>query len=280
MKSVRWLGVLGLLVVATALAGFWPYRAALFPDTAQQAQALARLKDALTFVPASDQVGPAVLVFHGCSGQTPGFVEHVSGWLGAAGYHLLFVDSLKARGIALEDYAPVCAGKRLWGNERAEDVFAALGLLEHYPLADRQRLALLGYSHGGWSILDALSQAGEQPPGAPQAAALAGVRGVITYYPFCGFPARHGQSGVALDTPLLMFLAGADSVVDPRACLKAAGDFASQPLDIRQFAGAEHVFDQPSRLNSQVPAFARAAEMQARAFLREHLVAAALEAKP
>lgn len=68
-----------------------------------------------------------------------------------------------------------------------------------------------------------------------------------------------------------MFLASADTVVSPQECLSAAANFASQPLDIRQFAGAQHVFDQPSGLNSEVPAFARAAEAQAEAFLAQHL---------
>ncbi|MCJ8169559.1 dienelactone hydrolase family protein [Atopomonas sediminilitoris] len=274
MKRFRGLAVIVVVAVAASLVGFWPYRAALFPTPSQQEASMARLKDALTFVPASDQVGPTVLVFHGCSGQTPGFFQHVSAWLVPKGYHVLFVDSLKARDIPIQTgQYPVCDGKVLWGSERAQDVFAALALLKDYPLADPQQLVLLGYSHGGWTIFDALSQAGHEGHGytAPSAEALAGVKGVIAYYPFCGFPSSHAQSGVALATPLLMFLAGADTVVSPQECLNAAANFASQPLDIRQFAGAEHVFDQPSGMNSEVPAMARAAEAQAEAFLAEHL---------
>lgn len=274
MKGLRWLVAVVLIAVTASLVGFWPYRVALFPTPSQQAQSVERLKEALTFVPASDHVGPTVLVFHGCSGQTAQYVEHVTNWLQPKGYHLVFVDSLKARGIPLSNKEyPVCDGKVLWGSERAQDVFAALALLDNYPLVDQQALALLGYSHGGWTIYDALSQVGHEGHGytAPAAEALAGVQGVITYYPFCGFPAQHAQSGIALDIPVLMFLASADTVVSPQECLSAAANFASQPLDIRQFAGAQHVFDQPSGLNSEVPAFARAAEAQAEAFLAQHL---------
>ncbi|MFC5694341.1 dienelactone hydrolase family protein [Pseudomonas sp. GCM10022186] len=263
-----------LLLACAALLGLFPYRAALLPQTVDLAAAEQRLAPHLSlFTPEGTGLFPTVLVFHGCNGQNPGFVRNVKAWLLPAGYAALFVDSNKARGI--EDWHPVCDGKQLWGNERAIDVYAALALARRNPAIDSGRLALLGYSHGGWTILDALSYDGSAGHGFPATGkgALAGVRGVITYYPYCGFPA-HLRAGLEHPTPVLMFLGGKDHITDHQQCLSALDSLDGQRLELVQYGEADHVFDQRSDLNTYQPGLAEDAQRRALAFLRENLGAA------
>lgn len=270
----RLLSLLLLATASAALLGLYPYRQALLPVADDLPTARQRLADHLSlYTPAGDGPFPTVLVFHGCSGQSPGFVDNVRDWLLPQGYALLFVDSFGARDI--HDWHPVCDGKRLWGNERALDVYAALDLARAMPNVDRQRLALLGYSHGGWTILDALAYDGAAGHGFPAAGdgALDGVRGAIAFYPYCGFPA-HLRQGVARSAPVLMFLGTADRITDPRQCLSAMEGLSPERLQVVQYAGAGHVFDQRSDLNTYQPGLAEDAHRQAQAFLQETLGAA------
>ncbi|MDH4871447.1 dienelactone hydrolase family protein [Pseudomonas sp. BN515] len=260
-----------LLLACAALLGLYPYRAALLPQTADLPAAEQRLAPHLSlFTPEGTGPFPTVLVFHGCSGQSALFMRNVKSWLLPAGYAVMFVDSHAARGI--EDWRPVCDGKRLWGNERAIDVYAALALARRNPAIDSDRLALLGYSHGGWTILDALSYDGSAGHGFPATGkgALAGVRGVITYYPYCGFPA-HLRDGLGHNAPVLMFLGSKDHVTDHQQCLSALDQLAGDRLQLVQYGNADHVFDQRSDLNTYQPGPAQDAQQRALAFLRENL---------
>ncbi|MCY1397476.1 Dienelactone hydrolase family protein [compost metagenome] len=260
-----------LLLACTALLGLYPYRAALLPQTSDLGAAEQRLGPHLSlFTPDGNGPFPTVVVFHGCNGQSPGFVRNVKGWLLPAGYAVLFVDSNKARDI--KDWHPVCDGKRLWGNERAIDVYAALALARRNPAIDSRQLALLGYSHGGWTILDALSYDGSAGHGFPATgkAVLAGVRGVIAFYPYCGFPA-HLRDGLVFDAPVLMFLGGKDHITDHQQCLSALDSLSGERLELVQYGNADHVFDQRSDLNTYQPGLAQDAQRRALAFLRENL---------
>ncbi|MFG5860587.1 dienelactone hydrolase family protein [Metapseudomonas sp. CR1201] len=260
-----------LLLACAALLGLYPYRAALLPQTADLPAAEQRLAPHLSlFTPEGSGPFPTVLVFHGCNGQSALFMRNVKSWLLIAGYAVMFVDSHAARGI--KDWRPVCDGKRLWGNERAIDVYAALALARRNPAIDSERLALLGYSHGGWTILDALSYDGSAGHGFPATGkgALAGVRGVITYYPYCGFPA-HLREGLGHSPPVLVFLGGKDHITDHQQCLSTLGQLAGENLELVQYDNADHVFDQRSDLNTYQPGPARDAQRRALAFLGENL---------
>jgi dienelactone hydrolase len=151
----------------------------------------ARLEPHATFVgPADDRPRPTALLFHGCGGlrgHLPLYAEAAK----AVGWRACIIDSYTPRGwsrsLAL---ATVCTGLRLRGWERAGDVMAAIHGLSTRPDVDGSRLALAGWSHGGWSIMEAMS-ADPSPRGAlgledAQAASLEGVRAVYLAYPYVG----------------------------------------------------------------------------------------------
>ena len=262
------------LLSCAALLGLYPYRAALLPAAGQTAQLKQHLAEHLTlFTPTRGSAPfPTVLAFHGCGGQRQSMVDNLNSWLLPAGYAVLYVDSFAARGI--EDWQPVCDGKLLWGNERAQDVYAALELAASMPQVDAQRLAIMGFSHGGWAILDALAYGGAAVHGfsQPDQHALGLVKAAITYYPYCGYPAQlHQHSNAPHAIPLLMLLAGKDSVTDHQQCLDSLDQLKLDRIQLVQYRDAEHVFDQPSPMNTYQPALAADAHQQTLAFLRENL---------
>jgi dienelactone hydrolase len=92
---------------------------------------------------------PAVVVLHGCRGISAGYAE-VADQLKSWGYVALAVDSFGAREI----------GERcgIGLGEQAKDAYAALKYLSQEPYVDATRIAVLGYSMGGESLLSTVER--------------------------------------------------------------------------------------------------------------------------
>jgi dienelactone hydrolase len=153
----------------------------------------ARLEPHTTVVgPDDDRPRPAVLLFHGCGGlrdHLPRYAEAAK----AAGWRAFIVDSYAPRGWS-RSFAlmTVCTGLLLRGAERAGDVLAAIHGVSRRRDVDASRLALAGWSHGGWGVMEAMSS--HRRPGAlgladPGGVALDGVRAVYLAYPYIGLAA-------------------------------------------------------------------------------------------
>jgi len=183
--------------------------------------------------PAGEGPFPAVVVLHGCGGRKDWHGGRWGRWLAARGYLALEVDSLTPRGL---ESRTVCQGLALWGSSRAADVWVSLADLRRHPDVDPQRLALLGFSHGGWAALDSLTLA--------QPGQLDGLGAVAVLYPYCGAAASH-RAGWSVPLPVLMLLAGADREVSRPACEEVARSQIKrgQPLELHVYAGAGHAFD-------------------------------------
>jgi dienelactone hydrolase len=271
---IRYLLISLTLLGCALLLGLYPYRAALLPAAGQPQQLKQRLTEHLTLVTPPHAAGPfpTVLAFHGCGGQRDSMVENINSWLLPAGFAVLYVDSFAARGI--EDWRPVCDGKLLWGNERAQDVYAALELAAAMPQVDARRMAVMGFSHGGWAILDALAYGGDAGHGfaKPDAQTLQLIKAAVTFYPFCGYPAQlRLNSQAPRDIPLLMLLAGQDSVTSHQQCLDSLDALGLARIQLVQYQDADHVFDQPSPMNTYQPDLAADAHRQTLTFLRKSL---------
>lgn len=262
------------LISCVALLGLYPYRAALLPDAGTPGQVKQQLEKHLTLFTPAQGSGPfpTVLAFHGCGGQRDSMVENINSWLLPAGFAVLYVDSFAARRI--QDWHPVCDGKLLWGNERAQDVYAAVELAAEMPQVDPRRIAVMGFSHGGWAILDALAFGGAPGHGFDWSGkqALTRIKAAVTYYPYCGYPAQLRLASQAPSKmPLLMLLGAQDSVTDHRQCLEALDGLNLDRIQLVQYQEADHVFDQPSSMNTYQPALAADAHAKTLAFLRDNL---------
>ncbi|WP_263078223.1 dienelactone hydrolase family protein [Endozoicomonas sp. Mp262] len=226
------------------VVGLWPYRSAIFVKN----RSWENLNDIVTpFIAIKTPEGtgpfPVVLVFPGCEGVKPERAKPRMDWLVNAGYMAVMVDSHSGRGLN-ED--AVCSGYALWGSERAGDLYIALNFIKHHPLANTNKVAILGYSHGGWTILDALSYNGKLPRGLDSAPEdlFSMIKAAVVYYPYCGYPSRARYS-FSSPIPLLAIHAGQDSTVDPEACTHLMTSWQNQGLPITSitYPNIKHCFD-------------------------------------
>jgi dienelactone hydrolase len=202
---------------------------------------------------------PVVVQMHGCGGKKP-FQATWAQEVRKAGWAAIVLDSYAHRGIGrMEAYATVCTGSRLWGRERAGDLYAALAWARRQPWADGARMVVAGWSHGGWTVLDALALA----PGAEMAAAtkldglsdepLAGVVGAFLVYPYCGYGCVAARRGLQFDAAPLALVGSNDSVVGTVALRKKLETLpAPTPVRVEWLEGATHAFDEPEAKDLRV----------------------------
>jgi dienelactone hydrolase len=191
------------------------------------------------------------LQFHGCGGVKP-LQDVYAEAAREAGWAACIVDSYAHRNIGRRQaYAAVCTGLRLQGSERAGDVYAALAWARRQPWADCSRLALAGWSHGGWTVADALAM--------PRAAAeratrlsplpddmLAGVRAVFLVYPYAGIGCAAAARGWRIKPATTAIVCGRDSVVGKAGPLKMLRRLTREgvPVETEYFPAATHAFDE------------------------------------
>ncbi len=209
--------------------------------------------------PDGDGPFPVVLQFHGCGGQigpeggrNP-IMRNYADAAVAAGVAAVIVDSLEPRGISrAEALSQVCKGYRLRGGERAGDVLVALDTVRGFDWVDPERLALAGWSHGAWAIMDLLSMDLDtvRPHSlnrAPQRR-LDGLKAVHLTYPFCGFPARTREVGWTWRPRTRVVQAADDDLAleqDVQRCV-ARMEASGVPVETAVTPNVTHGFDEPS----------------------------------
>lgn len=194
---------------------------------------------------------PAVIFFHGCSGMRQPFMDQWSKVANDAGFMAVAVDSHSPRGIDRpRALATVCGGKELIGQERAGDVLAAYEIVRQRSDVDPSKIALAGWSHGAWSVMDFIAM---DPPNRRPAGLKGGanaphrVAGAILIYPYCGLGTWSRLIGWRRPVPTLAIIAGADTIVDPETCPRviAALNKKGAGIDFEVYPTADHAFDDP-----------------------------------
>jgi dienelactone hydrolase len=189
-------------------------------------------------VPDGEGPFPVVIQMHGCGGVQP-MQRRYAETARQAGVAVVILDSLTPRGIGRrEALLTVCTGLRLRGAERAGDLTAALAWVQAQPWADGSRLAAAGWSHGAWSIMDAL--AADTHP------ALARLKLAVLIYPYAGPLSQTARCGWGLHRPkVLACLAGRDTVVGTLAPRRAIQRLEADGLDVDllHLPEATHAFD-------------------------------------
>ena len=179
--------------------------------------------------PSGEGPYPAVVLLHTCAGIS----EHEEAWANMLvdwGYVVLTVDSLKPREL---EY--ICDGRSgstaPWA--RALDAFGAKQYLSNREFVDPKRLAVMGMSHGGMSILEVIKQStAEGLKTRPFGAAVA-------LYPLCGEPET-------INTPTLVAIGGKDSWTPAEQCVQYLEKLPSpNELTLKVFPDAYHLFDHP-----------------------------------
>jgi len=246
-----------------------------FPSLDRDASGQPVMLDGYLFKPDSASTTeryPAVVFMHGCGGlltHSGHILSREQDWaerLSARGYVVLAVDSFTTRGQQSE-----CAhgGAVTPEVQRPRDAYGALRFLQSRSDVQAQRVALMGWSHGGGTVLftigpnspahDDVSDAAVAPAASVGASADAGVgaavatapadfRAAIAFYPgWCN--ARAQQPSSWHTTIPLLILVGASDVWTPA---QPCEDFVQTvranhvPVDIHVYPDAYHDFDFPN----------------------------------
>jgi dienelactone hydrolase len=231
-----------------------------FSATAQQAVTMPSLEQrdgvalpltGLWFPAAADGNRPALVLFHGCGGMfnSRGLLtermREYSALLNAEGWHVLVLDSLTPRGV--KELCTVEMVKRsVDQNNRRQDALGALQWLAMQPGVDARRLALLGWSHGGSTVLAATNS---RHPLVAQSAVKP--TAAVAFYPGCAVEQDRGYAGTA---PLLLMVGEADDWTPARPCRELAAQ-ATSAVQFIAYPGAYHSFDgnTPQRVRKEVP---------------------------
>ena len=168
---------------------------------------------------------PAVVLLHGCSGLNRFYhvwAERHAIW----GYVTLRVDSFGPRGATscwdFDDRLDLL-------KKRVKDAYAAKSFLSGFPFVNRNRIGVMGWSQGGWTVLAALN-AGETEPSPFQAA--------VAFYPLCAEPLT------TLNAPLLILTGERDDWCPARLCSsKMPVEKTAHEIILKIYPGAYHCFD-------------------------------------
>jgi len=228
---------------------------------------------------------PAVLLFHGCGGLRPHLPLYADAAV-KAGWRAFVVDSFAARGWTREfGLAFVCTGVMLQGSERAGDVLATAWGVAQRPDVDPSSLALAGWSHGSWAIMDLmtmpLTHKGEAGLDDASAAPLANLKGVFLAYPYGGYPAYTRTKAWVRTPKTFAILAKGDHITAASQAERLYDRVRGSGAQVEVWTlDASHAFDEPTAQFPMRydPALAAEAAGKFRTFLEGISAAAATSA--
>lgn len=206
------------------------------------------------FTPSTAAPWPAVVMVHGCGGAFAkdgalGARHRMWGeHLAAHGYAALMVDSFGARGI-VQICTTAYAARTLTSADRVDDAYAALAYLRQRADIQSQRIALLGWSHGGGVALDAMTRT-RTPSGR--------FAGAVAFYPGCTSRNARAERFHPY-APVLLLIGEADDWTPAAPCKALAATVAArgEPLQIVTYPDTYHDFDNPAlktaRVRTEVP---------------------------
>jgi dienelactone hydrolase len=186
---------------------------------------------------------PAVVMMHGCAGpyardgQLGANPRMWAEYLAARGYVALVVDSFTSRGVK-----EVCTRKPsetpVRSRDRVGDTYAALAYLRARRDVDGWHVALMGWSHGGSTVLETIGRA-------PSSGA--GFDAAIAFYPGCS-PQARAPDLFHPYAPLLVLMGESDDWTPVRPCheLDAIVSRRNEPMQLVTYPGTYHAFDSPA----------------------------------
>jgi dienelactone hydrolase len=174
---------------------------------------------------------PAIIILHGCGGRDAHhklWAQRVVSW----GYVAVVMDSFSSRG-----FGNICKRATIVTPEmRVTDIHGAAEYLRKLPYIAKDRIGLLGFSHGGWTIMKAVQVKYQLKS--------FGVRAAVAYYPYCS-PKLDDK----IDVSLLVLMGQDDDWTPAPLCreLQAAIPKAA-PVEMVFYPGAHHAFDRSQGL--------------------------------
>lgn len=182
---------------------------------------------------------PAVVWMHSCAGVVRG-ARHVEDWtrrLLKMGYVVAIPDSFSERGYP----GGVCGnGALVTAETRAGDAYEALRSLETRTDVVAEHIGLMGFSHGGWTVLAAMD---EGIVARVRAGARHTFAAAIAFYPECA--AGSWTRAYRAAAPLLILSGELDDWTPAEPCQRLADRARAQGqhVSIVVYPGAYHSFD-------------------------------------
>ncbi len=206
----------------------------------------ARIGAELRLPPGTNRI-PAVVLIHGSGGVG----ANVDGWaqeLNSIGIAALILDTFTGRGIT----QTITDQSQLSSFSMIVDAYKGLELLSHHPRIDPQRIAVMGFSKGGFAALYASMKRFQKiwvPSGLEFAA-------YIPFYTRCDTPYIDDEN--LSDHPIRFFHGAADDYVpvEPTKLYVERLKRAGKDVQLTVYEGARHSFDNP--LNPPVLPFPEA----------------------
>jgi dienelactone hydrolase len=275
---------------------------------------------AVLFVPASNTAVPAVVVMHGSSGlwsntdpTNTKLAAQFKGWIDSFRVHkiaVLFIDSYTPRGVqTFHNEAPPENLFLAAEFVRPRDAYVGLNYLRTLQKIIPNKIALLGYSHGGTTVLSTMVDAAAVakatqwsvmsnnivytdnvlPPAARPAAG--GFVAAVSYYPgaamfsYYGKPGTPGNGKYVPYAPIMIHAAALDPLYTTTytnsddntqisaydaLILKAQLNPASATMIKYEYAGASHSFDSETTATADGAA-SKLARSRSIAFLKQYL---------
>ena len=188
-------------------------------------------------LPAGGGRAPVVILLHGCGGagrgrfQLEDWTRRLLSW----GYGALIVDSLTPR--AVDTVCAPADQPKVTGSDRAGDVIDAALWLQAQPGVDGGRLGVIGFSHGGGTVMAVTARHFQDlHPGLLKAA--------VNYYGPCRPQLEHGT------VPLLAYGGEDDTWGFPASTCTEFGKHLrpDQPFQVVTYPDTVHAFDNPRLL--------------------------------
>jgi dienelactone hydrolase len=177
--------------------------------------------------PAGEEPRPAIVLLHPCFGISKAeemWSDRLVGW----GYVVLSVDSFKPRG-----FDNICNSSQGYIGPwaRALDAYGAKQYLSTRPFVDSARIAVMGMSHGGNSVLEVIKQS------TSEGLVMKPFQASIAFYPLCSVPEP-------INTPSLILTGDMDQWQPAVLCEQYLDKLQPQhEISMKVFAGAYHAFD-------------------------------------
>jgi dienelactone hydrolase len=188
-------------------------------------------------------------------------------WLMQLHYAVMMIDSFTPRGVT-----NACRnGAIVQGELHAADMYTAAAYIAHMPPLQGGKVGAIGFSHGGWGVLEAASNrmSGIVALRAELAKQHVGISALVAVYPACY---RHVRTSFAV--PLLILIGAKDDWTYARACERLMAYPRSDGAQVRLkvYPNAYHVFDidkPPRRYLGHVLEYDAAATADARHQIQE-----------
>ncbi len=195
----------------------------------------ARIGAELRLPPGTARV-PAVVLIHGSGGVG----ANVDGWareLNSSGVAVLVLDTFTGRGIT----ETISDQSRLPSFSMIVDAYKALELLSSHPRIDSSRIAVMGFSKGGFAAMYASMKRFQRlwgPPGLEFAA-------YIPFYARCDTPFLEDEN--VSDHPIRFFHGAADDYVPVEPTRQYVDRLrrAGKDVKLTVYEAARHSFDNP-----------------------------------